>query len=64
MLKLILHHTYKLGGQAADLSRNGNHGFRSAVGFSADGRAPGSGALQFAEVRSQDHFLQIPRESR
>ena len=48
MFKLILHHTYKLLGEAIDVSHNDNHGFRTAVNYLADGRATDSGALQFA----------------
>ncbi len=47
MFKLILHHTYKLLGEAVDISHYENHGFRTAVPFHATGIAPGSGTLQF-----------------
>jgi len=66
MLKLILHHTYKLAGEAVDISHNDNHGFRTAVGFLANGMAPASGALQFAGGPSRVRITnkpvwQIPR---
>ncbi len=48
MFKLILHHTYKLAGEAVDTSHNENHGFRTAVPFLPDGISPGSGVLEFA----------------
>jgi hypothetical protein len=48
MFKLILHHTYKMQGEAVDLSRNNNHGFRTAVTYASDGITPDSGALAFA----------------
>lgn len=48
MFKLILHHTYKLAGEAVDISHNGNHGFRTATSYNHAGRFPDSGTLQFA----------------
>lgn len=48
MFKLILHHTYKLAGEAIDISDNENHGFRTAAPFLPDGRSSGSGAIQFS----------------
>lgn len=47
MFKLILHHTYKLGGEAVDISHNDNHGFRTAAPFQPNGMAANSGALVF-----------------
>ncbi len=47
MLKLILHHTYKFMGEALDLSRHDNHGFRYDTPYLPDGRSPNTGALDF-----------------
>ena len=47
MYKLVVHHTYKLGGQAFDLSDYGNHGRRVATS-PVPGRVPDNGALYFA----------------
>lgn len=46
MYKLILHHTYKLGGSPLDISCSGNNGRRTGTSFIA-GRLPDSGALYF-----------------
>jgi len=47
MYKLVVHHTYKLGGEAFDLSDYGNHGRRVAT-TAVPGRVPGKSALYFA----------------
>jgi hypothetical protein len=60
MLKLILHHTYKLDGEAIDLSHHHNHGYRNAVSFQPDGRSPGSGTLEFANDESRIHVPYKP----
>jgi hypothetical protein len=60
MLELILHHTYKLDGEAVDLSRHHNHGYRTDVSYVADGREPGSGALLFDAPHSRVHVPYAP----
>jgi len=48
MLKLILHHTYKMNGEAVDISGYSHHGFRTSVPYLVNGIAAGSGVLQFS----------------
>ena len=53
MFKLILHHTYKMAGEAVDLSPCGNHGSRTGTSYMPNGIAPGTGALYFDGVNDK-----------
>jgi hypothetical protein len=66
MFQLILHHTYKLFGEAVDISGFETHGQRVNVQFALDGVEPGSGALVFSpaagsrvRVRQQPVWQQL-----
>ena len=60
MLQLITHHTYKLPGNAFDLSRFENHGICKDTSFAADGATPSSGAMLFDKPTSE---IRIERSS-
>ncbi|OUR89352.1 hypothetical protein A9Q81_22085 [Gammaproteobacteria bacterium 42_54_T18] len=53
MFKLITHHTYKLQGEAVDISRSGNHGFRTQTSYEPHGISGTSGLLRFDQANSQ-----------
>lgn len=53
MLQLILHHTYKLLGEAVDVSGLGTHGRSLNVNYLPDGIAPGSGSIGFDQPGSR-----------
>lgn len=60
MFKLILHHTYKMYGEAVDISRNENHGFRTAVSYTADGTGANTGVLNFDQPQSRVQVASKP----
>ncbi|MBZ0296458.1 MAG: LamG domain-containing protein [Anaerolineae bacterium] len=60
MFKLILHHTYKMYGEAVDISRNENHGFRTAVSYTADGTGANTGVLNFDQPQSRIRVTSKP----
>jgi hypothetical protein len=58
MYQLILHHNYRLGGQAVDLSGANQHGFVTGAGFEPDGIALNSGALVFKQSSAR---IRVPK---
>jgi len=52
MFTQILHHTYKLGGEAIDVSGNDNYGQRTDTQYVVDGRSSDTGALEYTQPSS------------
>jgi hypothetical protein len=60
MYQLILHHVYRKGPYAIDVSGFENDGLTTAVGYQSDGIAPGSGALTFNALGAR---VRVPPKS-